>query len=273
MALLGKTKNYQLGSGNLFIADILPSGLYGPERHLGTITAFNLSVTTESYEYYTSNCGPKVKVVDVTTQTDRSGGFTTDDSTWENVALGLGGDVSKVTNTAATVTTEALADVQIGFHYPLGVTTLKPLGVNSKIEDLVVKMSPGGATLVAGTMTNAGVSPSNADYIADLDRGVIEILGGGTVADDDDLEIDYKVVASTTIRFEAGKNIGGLKKLRFKSCNTSGEQRDAIIPRCNVVPSSEISFKGDEVQSLEFEFEVLEPHNGMPAIIIDGRPA
>lgn len=270
MALLGKTQNYQLGSGNLYIADIKSDGSYGPERHLGTITDFNLTVSTEKYDYYTSNCGPKVKVVDVVTQTDRSGGFTTDDSTWENVAMGLGGDLSKVSAAALTVTAELLNDVQLGYHYPLGVSVANPIGVNKKIEDLVVKK--GAATLIPGTRTKNGVVPAAADYIADLDRGVIEILGGGTVIDDDDLQVDYKVVAGDSIRFEAGENIGGLKKLRFKSCNNSGEQRDAVLPRVSVTPASEITFKGDEVQSLAFNIEVLEPTNGLPAIIIDGRP-
>src|SRR5690606_11074288 len=108
----------------------------------------------------------------------------------------------------------------------------------------------------------------NADYVIDLDRGVVQILGTGTVTDGDDLTAGYKVVAGSSVRLEAGKNVGGLKKLRFKSCNSAGENRDAIVPRASISPASEISFKGDEVQTLAFEYEVLEPQNGLAPIII-----
>lgn len=271
MALQGKQKNYQLGNGFLFIADIKSDGSYGPERELGLIENFNLTVGVEKYEFYGSNCGPKVKLLDIVTQTDRSGGFTLRDSTWENMAMAIGGDLSTVTHTAATVATESIASVQIGYHYPLGVTANKPLGVNAKIEDFVLEK--GAATLVAGTMTQNGVVPADADYVIDTDRGVVQILGGGTVADSDTLDASYKTVAGTTVQLKSGQNVGGIKKIRFKACNTSGENRDAVLPKVSIMPSSELAFKGEEVQTLEFTLEILEPDNGLAAIIIDGRPA
>lgn len=269
MALHGSPKNYVLGNGNLFIADILPDGTYGPERHLGTVTAFTISITSEKYEYYTSNCGPKKKVLDVETQRNMSGGFTLDDSTWENLALGLGGELSKITHAALTVATEAIDDVQTGYYYTLGVSAAKPLGHATKIEDFTLKK--GAVDLIQGFETQNGIVPENADYVIDLDRGVVQVLGTGTVVDGEEVTAGYKVVAGSSVRMEAGKNIGGVKKLRFKSCNSAGENRDATIPRASVSPAAEISFKGDEVQTLAFTYEVLEPTNGLPSIIIDGR--
>lgn len=255
--------NYVLGKGRVFVAKYLPDGSYGPLRYVGTSTAFNVNVTVETYEYYTGDCGPNEKVIDIATQTNRTVSLTLDDMTWENMALALGGDVSTVSRTAQTAIEETFEAVKVGYHYPLGVTSAAPLGLFGAVASVVVEddATPTPATLVEGT-----------DYIVNYKRGVIHILPGGAISDGDDISVTYNVVAEESVRIESTPSVGEQVKIVFEACNESGENRDAVIPLTSLKPAADIAFRGTEAQTLTFEGAILK-HPTLPSIIIDGKAA
>ena len=249
--------NYTLGRGELHFAQFA-TGTTDPrgERYLGNTPEFNLTIENEELEHYGSDRGVKEKDDSITLQTNRTGSFTTDNVSPENLSLFFFGSKSIFTAAGGAITGEAHSDVEVGLSYQLGSSPSNPAGARN-VSLVAVKRA--ATTFVV-----------NTDYTVDLELGRITILDGGAIVDGDDITVDYTVAASQRDHIVSGsKAIEG--SLRYIAFNAAGKQFDWFMPRVKITPNGDFALKGDEWQVIPFNLEVLKK-TGMEAIYVDGRP-
>lgn len=255
--------NYTIGKGEMYFAQFKP-GTQIPmgERKIGNTPEFTLTIESENLDHYSSERGTREKDDSVTLETTRTGSVVTDNIVAENVALFFFGTVQPLAITGATVTGEALADVEPGLYYQLGTSPTHPSGARgldyltpSTVKVLVKK---GATTLTEGV-----------DYSIDMELARLGILAGGTLVSGDDITVDYKTKTQTRTRIISGSTaIEG--SLRFVARNPKGELRDVFLPWAKITPNGDVSFIGEDWQQLPFNLEVLRK-TGLEAIYADGR--
>lgn len=250
-------QNYTLGRGKLYFDQFAP-GTQTPtgERYLGNTPEFSISVEEEKLDHYGSDAGVREKDASITLQQNRSGAFTTDHVSPQNLSMFFYGSASKLTVAGGAVVAEPISNVKKGLFYQLGVTPTSPAGAR-KVTAVVVKV--GAVTKALGT-----------DYAENLELGRIEILEGGTIADDADLLVDYTASASTRDRIISGST-AIVGTLRYVADNAAGDNLDWFMPYVTITPNGEFPLKGDEWQVIPFNVEVLKK-TGLEAFYVDGRP-
>ncbi len=252
--------NYTLGRGELYFARRDPTtGLLKGERYLGNTPEFNLTFESEDLEHFSSDRGIKELDKSVILQITRSGSLITDNINPENVALFFFGSTDALTVAQATVTDEVVGPagigVEIGMFYQLGMTSNNPTGARKIIypgtAGTTFALKKGATTLVSGT-----------DYILNAEKGRIEFLDGGAVADGDTtIKATYSVAASVRTRIISGSSpVDGA--LRFIAYNPVGENIDYYLPSVSLSPNGDYALKGDEWQQIPFNVKVLKPANG-----------
>lgn len=256
------TNNYSLGKGELYFARQNTDGTYQAERYLGNTPEFALTIQEEKLEHFNSDRGVKEKDASVTLQTNRTGSFTTDDISPENIALFFFGDSSVVSVTGATVTDEAITASK-DRYIQLGETSLNPSGNKALIQhstgvNVVVTNSAGTTTYAEGT-----------DYEVSMTDGRLYIKSTGAITEGQALKVDYKYATSTRTRILSGTQaIKG--KMRFISANHNGTQMDYTMPSVTLAPNGDFALKGDTWQQLSFNIEVLKPSD-KEAIYVETR--
>lgn len=263
MPLHAHTKQYAILSGELYF-DPLVNGAYQGERYLGNTPSAELTIEPQKLDHYDADTNEVSKDFSYATRVDRSMALTADEVSLENLALFFGATASTVTQTAAPVVAEPIADVQKGRYYQLGQTSGNPTGVRN-VGSVVVKLSGGGTAFVAGT-----------DYLLDAARARLYIIPAGGIADGADIEVDYTPVANTRDRLASGAGVTVSGRLRFLANNLAGENMDYYFPSVSVTPSGSYQLKGGgenpAVASMGFTVEILKPSNA-EAIYIDGQAA
>lgn len=250
-------QNLTAPNGACFFALQRADGTFEGERYVGFCESFAATITTERLELYASNCGPREKVRDIPTQTDRAASFSLRDLSPENMRMMMMGEVAKHTQAATPVVDEEITDVQKGRYYYVGVTASNPVGVG-EISPTGVSVKVASSSMVLGT-----------DYEVDHKRGRIYIIPGGAIADDADIKVSYTPVAKTYTRINSGNNaIRG--RFRIEACNVDGINRDTIIPLMDVSPTGDVSLiTNSEYVQLNFEGRIIKLPN-VPAMILNG---
>lgn len=259
--------NYTLGRGEIYFARKDPTtGLLGGERYLGNTPEFNLSFESEELEHYSSDRGIRELDKSVILQITRGGSLITDNIDPKNVALFFFGDTEALTIAQTTVTDEPIAEdlgIEIGMFYQLGTGPNNPSGARKVIypgaSGTAFAAKKGVTALVAGT-----------DFVFNAERGRIEFLEGGAVADGDKtVTVTYTVAASTRTRIISGSApVEGA--LRFLSFNPTGSNIDYFLPSVTLSPNGDYALKGDEWQQIPFNVKVLKPADG-EALYADGQ--
>lgn len=252
--------DYVLGRGKLFF-DPFTAGTKTKtgQRYLGNTPEFNLTLESEKLDHFNSDEGVRVKDDSALLELNRTGSFSTDNIAAENLALFILGDVSTVTQAAVAVNDEALGAVIPGRYYQLGASTSNPVGVRG-VTGVSVTINPGATTAVLGT-----------DYTLDATLGRIYIIEGGAFDGVKTATVDYTPVANSRERVTTNASASVEGALTFISYNTKGEQRDWVFPYVTLTPSGDFALKGDEWQTMTFDFEVGQL-DGVAAIYVDGRP-
>jgi hypothetical protein len=253
-------KQYVLGRGELYFDAMLPNTKTRTgERFIGNVTAFSVSIESETLDHFDSTAGVRQKDDSVLLEINRTGSLTTDNMDGSNFAIFILGTEGAVAQTATPVTGEAINDVTKDRFYQVGATAGNPTGVRG-ISAVTVRK--GVTVLVAGT-----------DYDIDLALGRLYIRPGSvTIVNGDDLTIDYTPAANSReqLKSAAGASIDG--SLRFVAKNPKGPVRDVYLPYCRLSPSGELQFIGDEWQAMTFEIDIQKLDDTTEAIYIDGRP-
>jgi hypothetical protein len=261
-------KNYTLGRGRLFFNRFTPAqvaaGLTNTssgegELFFGNVPEFTLATEEEVLDHFASTGGIRVKDDSVTLQLDRTGSFTTDNISMDNVALLFtAAGTGTVTQSSATAV-ENVMTVKRGRFYQLGVSPSNPTGVRG-VSSVVVSKGAGFTTVVA----------ASGNYEVDEALGRVYILpGSADIPDDTEIEIVFNQAANTRQQvISASQSIYG--ELHWVSDNPKGAQRDVLMPLVKLSPNGDYPLVGDEWQSMGFSYEILQ-RGSLAGAYIDGR--
>lgn len=258
-------KNYVLGRGRAFFDRfaanaVITALLKGEgERYFGNTPEFSTSGESEDLEHFDSDQGVNVKDDAVQLSMSRSGSFTCDNISKENIALYFLGTASTINQTSQVGQTY-LVTVGPGMFYQVGMSVALPSGVRN-ITNVVVKKGAGWVTTVAAAN----------NYEVDEALGRIYVLPGSTdLPAGTDIQVTYDTQASTRDQIVSSSNsIYGA--LRFVSNNPKGVNRDYYFPYVKIAPDGDYNLKGDDWQSMGFTFEILKKASNIEAVYIDGR--
>lgn len=262
-------KNYVLGRGRVFFDRFAANAVVTAltrgdgERYIGNCPEFSMTSESEDLEHFDSDSGVRVKDGAVQLTLNRSGSFTCDNISAENIALYFLGQASTLTQAGSVGVVEAFTlGVQRGLFYQLGVTEARPSGVRS-IANVVVKKGAGFTTTV--TMTG--------NYQVDEVGGRIYIEASATdIPNDTPIQVTYDIQASTREQIiSSSSSIYG--SIRFVADNPTGANRDFFLPYVKLAPDGDYNLKGDDWQAMGFTMEVLKKSSNVEALYIDGRAA
>jgi hypothetical protein len=252
-------QNYTLGRGKVYFSRFIvdtqtPVGF----RYFGNTPEFSLTIESDTLDHFSSDEGIREKDDSVPLEVTRTGTFSTDHISPENISLFFFGSASVLTASAVASAPESILNVQPGYFYQLGISPTNRVGHR--------KINPSGfAVAVGGSSKTAGV-----DYNMDFDTGMIEVIEGGTIAANATLTVTYAVLSSTRDRVISGSEpVEGA--MRYIAANPKGKQYDYVMPWVKITPNGDYALKGDEWQTIPFNLEALKPTVG-EAIYVDGRP-
>ena len=265
-------KNYTLGRGRLFFDRFTPAQVAAGiaaatrgegETYFGNTPELSMTSAEETLDHFDSDQGVRTKDDSVSLQLDRTGSFTTDNISVENLALYFLSDgASTFTQTAATAAEYLVPGAKQGRFYQIGATEANPSGLRS-ISNVSVRKGAGFTTVV----TQAG------NYEVDEVLGRIYIIpGSADIPANTDIEVTYDVAATTRDRvISKSQSIYGA--LRFVSDNPKGKNRDFYFPYVKLAPDGDDALKGDDWQAMSFTFEALKKGTSVESLYVDGRPA
>jgi hypothetical protein len=162
--------------------------------------------------------------------------------------------VSGATMTGGTDTTETIADVARGLWIQLGVGPSTPHGVRN-----------------VGNVSIAGVD--EASYIVEEATGRVYLnLDADDIVDGSALEFSYGVATAVEdIVIARGESIEG--ELAFLANNAAGLNKDFFWPYVRLTPDGDFALKGDDWQTMTFNFEILKRDALVERQYITTRPA
>lgn len=252
--------NYTLGRGKVYFSRLdATTGLPVAFRYMGNTPEFNLNIESENLDHFSSDEGIREKDDSVPLEVTRTGTLVCDDIQAENVALFFFGSVDVLTTAALTGQSETFSSVLQGMHYQIGLTSNNLVGIRG-VNNVVVTAT--GATPPTYVL--------DTDYRLDADRGMIEIIEGGGIADNSGIVVNYDIKATTQERVLSGSEpVEGA--MRYLESNPRGKNRDAFLPLVKITPNGDLAFKGDEWRQIPFAIEALKPTGG-EALYINGQP-
>lgn len=254
--------NFTLGRGKLYFdrfekdVQVVAKTIGEGERYLGNSPEVAFTSDTETLDHFNSDEGVKEKNLSVLLSINRSGSFTLDDVSPENLALLFLGESMSLTQVAATAQSEDIT-VKLGRFYQLGTSLTLPSGVRS-VDTVVVKK--GTADVV-----------KEGNYDIDLATARLFIHADAVEIEEDDvLTVTFDVKASTRDMVISKSNaIYGA--LRYIAANPVGKNRDVFAPYVKLSPTGDYNLKGDDWQQMNFAFDVLKKAEGIESVYIDGR--
>lgn len=253
------TNEYVFGRGKIYFDLFDGSGNLQGERFLGNCPGFTLSVSTDTFEHFSSTSGLKKKDLSVVTQITFNGKISCDDVSTANLALFLGGEVSTVTQAAVAVTNEPHT-VKYGYEYQLGATAGNPMGVQD-VSSVAVK-----------DVTHATTYVLNTDYTLDAAHARISPIKGGAITDGQIVHVTYTPAAGHITRVSTSDDSSLYGAIRFIADNAVGENRDCYIASASLSASGDLSLITDnDIAKFELAIGVNEKDSSTPQIIIDGK--
>lgn len=268
------TGQYTLGRGRWLFDLFKPGTNTGTgERYLGNTPEASLTVSSEKLDHFFADSGIREKDLTVLLETSRSGSFTTDVISPENLALYFMGDVSKLTTLGITGHREAITSWARGRQFQVGTDDAHPTGMRN-LNNFKLFKAP-SATVVDLTKPlsgQAGVDEVDmtGNYEIDLELGRLYIEPTASLTGDIKLLVETDVEASTRTMV-ISKNDMLYGALRYISDNPVGDNQDYYWPKVALTPDGDYNLKGDEWQAIGFTFDVLTMVGRKPCYV-DVRP-
>lgn len=262
------TKNYTVGRGELHFAQFLPgTQTPGPYRYLGNSPEFSLTLESTKLDHYGSDRGIREKDASITIEVNRTGSLVLDEIQIDNLAMFFFGSSERITQVGATVAAEPINDVLVNRTYQLGQSDANPIGAK-----MIAYPGTGGTlfTVKDDTTPTPVTFTAGTDYVLDPARGLLTILEGGAIQNEDNLVIGYTTLAAAFDRVVSGAEaVSGAMK--FVTFNPVGEQFDYSFPFVSISPNGDFNLKGEEWQQIPFSLEILRK-GALEAIYINGQP-
>lgn len=258
--MAGTNKNYVLGKGKVYFDPQRDDGTFEGEIYLSQTTEFNFTMSGETLDHFDADEGINTLDEQVLTQVSLTGALATDDISMEKLNLFvLGAGKQTVAVASGSNLTANLTNVKLGRFYQIGVSAQFPQGARGITVSQITK---GGTPVTA-----------SGNYTVDgaLGRVYIEPDAAG-ILEDDDLVVTYSVAAGNR-ETVVSKDRQVRGALRFVSSNPVGGQRDFYFPLVNMAPDGDYALKGEEWQSMGFNFTALKKDSTTERVYIDGRAA
>lgn len=268
------TGQYTLGRGRWMFDLFKPGTNTGTgERYLGNTPEASLTVSSEKLDHFFADSGIREKDLTVLLETSRSGSFTTDVISPENLALYFMGDVTKLTNLGITGHREAITSWARGRQFQVGTDDAHPTGMRNLNNFKLFKAA--SSTVVDLTKALSGQPgvdevDMTGNYEIDLELGRLYIEPTASLTGDIKLLIETDVEASTRTMV-ISKNDMLYGALRYISDNPVGDNQDYYWPKVALTPDGDYNLKGDEWQAIGFTFDVLTMVGRKPCYV-DVRP-
>lgn len=259
-------KNYVLGRGQVFF-DRFPqnvpvtAALMGiGERYFGNTPEFSTSTESEDLEHFDSDAGVNTKDDSVQLSMNRSGSFTCDNISKDNIALYFLGDASTINQAGATGLTHTVT-VKKGMFYQMGASASLPAGLRN-IKNVTAEKDPSGTPVAVAALNN---------FQIDEELGRIYILADAVaITDDTVIEFTFDTDTSTRDQIVSSSNaIYGA--IRFVSNNPKGVNRDYYYPYVKLSPDGDYNLKGEDWQQMGFTMEILKKASNIESVYIDSR--
>lgn len=277
------TNNYTLGRGEVYvdrITDVETFTMEG-ERYIGNSPEFNLTISQEVLDHFSSDHGIREKDESVPLEVNRTGSLSVDNIHVDNVALFFFGSTSVVTD-AGGAFTEVLNNVKTNRYYQLGMSSSFPAGRKGFDGDADESSNSAGAYALYPYNDSNSITPEDSnsgvvayvngtDYTFDPILGRLYIIDGGAITDGLDVYFSGTVKAQTFDRVISGSEPVACA-IRFIAFNPTGSDIDYYMPYCKLSPNGDYALKGDDWQTIPMSVEVLK-RSDREAIYADGRPA
>lgn len=239
---LAKTRDYNLGRGIVYLAELNTDGTPKGYRDLGNAPAFNITVNVEELLHKSSRTGTSVTDKRIVISQEIAISLTLEELNAQNVALFFSGEQSTYVNPAVA----GFAEHTIGksvkdFWYDVK-TALGVRAVDIETANLTVKS--GAAVLVL-----------NTDYTVDTVMGRFFLLSAGAAVDANDLKITLAADAGARPTVD---QVRGLKvsqqsyALKFIAENpaNAGEKSEYEFHSVLLNAEGDFSLIGDELTQL-----------------------
>lgn len=264
-------RNYTLGRGRLYFDRFTPAQVAAGiaaatvgegERFFGNVPEISITSSEDVLDHFASTGGIRVKDDSVSLQLDRTGSFTTDNISQENMALlFLSDGASSVTQTSLTAVTHEVS-ASPGFFYQLGQSVSLPTG-HRVVSSVVVKTGSPGFAVTVAALNN---------YEVDEALGRIYVLPGSVgIPANTIIQVTYNVAAGTRQQV-VSKSQSIYGALHWVSDNPKGTNNDMLLPYVKMSPDGDYSLVGDDWATMGFTFEVL-TKGALASVYIDGRQA
>lgn len=264
VACVTDNNNLVLGRGRLRFDPII-NGVSQGELYLGNTPELTLTQDVTTLDHFSSDYGVKEMDDQMLLQNTRSGSFTTDNISMANVGLFFGGTLDTRLHTQASDVKEVLNSgnaVTRGRFYQLGATPDEPQGLGAIVaSSFQIYYASAGASISIGNgdlSSVAGLTQlAGENYELDALTGEVYIE-----PDAPDLIAPAKLYAqydryaqAQDIIVASDTQVRGA--LRFISDNPKGLQKNFYFPLVTLTPNGDFALKGDDWQTLPFNFAVL----------------
>lgn len=250
--------NYVVGRGRLYFAPFLPGTrkLAAGELYLGNTPALSTTTDETTLDHYSSESGLKEKDESVTLQSDMTGSFDCDHISLDNIALFFQGDRLANVTTAATGLEETFT-AKRNRYFQLGVDLENGIPGVRHVENVTITADSGAVTLTGNVEV-------------DMEGGRIYIEADAPdITDDTEITVSYDVAAYTQdLVITKGQQTRG--QLRFISDNAVGKNKDYFWPDVKLMPNGDYQLKGDDWQTMSFNFEALRRGNTSSRLLVNG---
>lgn len=257
--------HYTLGRGSLFFEAFLPGTQTpsGGERFIGDCNQIQFTFKTTDLDHFQSTSGVKELDFSIPLQVDRSGGFTTEIISPENMAFFFLGSSAVLATVGGAVVAEHHDAVNKDRYVQLGQTAANPSGARALDSGVPILVKNDAGSPVTYVITT--------DYTVDFVTGRVYIVPTGTIANGTNLRIGYTTLSQTRDQTISGSTpVEG--KLRFVAANPTDVNRDMVIPWARFSPNGAFDLIGDKLQALQFDLKILKKGGtGGEAVYIDGR--
>lgn len=228
-------------------------GVDQPVIDFGVIEPVNPQYNITSVKLYDSDGGIKRLLDQATTQIDESYQAKTNNMNLDNLALAFSSTPPATFTQAGTAVTTA-------------VTQKAHLGSLMKVVDPAGNYVWGVASIQG--LDNGGALVLGTDYeIVNLERGLVRILTGGTVAENDDVRIDYtpRVISGKRLlhpQNTQGNVRGDCMLVYGRGNNTAQSVRES---RAIITPVN-FAITADNYSDVELKLDILnDPTQAVPA--------
>lgn len=237
----------KLGKGSLLL-DLLddngqPEGL----EFLGNANSISISAEVTDVELFSSTEKSGALIDRAVLRTAYSLSVSLNEFTLNNLKLFLKGEDNVVQQAAQSQESVTITGAKVGKYYETGFR---------RITSVVVNQGSLGP-FVEGT-----------DYEVNSEFGIIRILPGGTITDDDDLTVAFEAPAVQINQVRIARkasSVGRLLYLADDANNSGAAAKDRLeVWKVDVAPDGELNFVGDDYGAFSLSLAVLSDAENHP---------